>query len=136
MAVADPRLWMWTEACALIERAERMHRQFFEPTLSAAQDPGWQPPVDIFETPEELLIVAALPGVDPQDLDITVNPELLLITGKRRLLIASGTTIHRLEIPYGTFERRIRLPPVRLQVNGSELQNGCLLISLRKVLPT
>jgi HSP20 family protein len=122
---------MWAEACALIERAERMHRQFFEPSLGS-QNAHWEPPVDIFETDDELLIIAALPGVDPQDLTITINSQLLLITGRRRLLIPGGTTIHRLEIPYGGFERRIRLPPARFQLSGSELQNGCLLVNLKK----
>jgi HSP20 family protein len=130
--MADPRTWMWTEACALIERAERLHRQFFEPSLSSTQDASWQPPVDVFETNQELLIIAALPGVESQDLEISIKPELLLLTGVRRLPISRGATIHRLEIPYGRFERRVRLPPARLQVSGSELQSGCLFISLTK----
>jgi HSP20 family molecular chaperone IbpA len=132
MTMADPSTWMWTEACALIERAERLHRQFFEPSLSSTPHASWQPPVDIFETPQELLIIAALPGVDPQDLEITLERQLLRIAGLRRLSISRGTTIHRLEIPYGRFERRIGLPPARLQLNGSELQNGCLFVSLTK----
>jgi HSP20 family protein len=31
----DPRRWMWAEACAMIERAEQMHRQFFQPGTAA-----------------------------------------------------------------------------------------------------
>jgi HSP20 family protein len=132
MTSADPRNWMWAEACALIERAERMHRQFFEPNLATTADASWQPPVDIFETEQELLIVAALPGVDPQNVEVTFAPELLLITGLRQLRIARGTTVHRLELPYGRFERRVRLPTTGLQLSGSELRNGCLVITLGK----
>jgi HSP20 family protein len=132
MALSDPRNWTWTEACALIERAEHLHRQFFQPSLSGTQEASWQPPVDIFETERELLIIAALPGVDAQDLEVSITPELLLIKGLRRLPFARGATLHRLEIPYGRFERRIRLPTARLQITGSELQSGCLYVSLTK----
>jgi hypothetical protein len=52
--------WMWTDACAQVERAERLHRQFFHPGSAA----GWQPPIDVFETDEEQWIMAALPGVE------------------------------------------------------------------------
>ena len=51
--------WMWSEACDTLARAERLHRQFFQPRGSGA----WEPPVDILETEREVLIFVALPGV-------------------------------------------------------------------------
>src|SRR5438128_246285 len=63
MTAADPRSWMWAEACAMIERAEQLHRQFFRPGLARAPAANWEPPVDVFESERELTIVAALPGV-------------------------------------------------------------------------
>ena len=50
MAGADPRNWMWAEACAMIERAEQMHRQFFQPGSAAAPAASWEPPIDVFES--------------------------------------------------------------------------------------
>jgi HSP20 family molecular chaperone IbpA len=41
--------------------------------------------------------------------------------------------IHRLELPYGRFERRIELPPGRYEVVQRELIDGCLTLSLRKL---
>jgi HSP20 family protein len=41
-----------------------------------------------------------------------------------------GAAIHRLELPHGRFERRIRLPGERWQVDRSALVNGCLVLSL------
>jgi HSP20 family molecular chaperone IbpA len=111
MTAGDPRNWMWGEACAMIERAEQLHRQFFQPDLSSLQAVNWEPPVDIFETARELLIVA----------------------GQRRLPAARGATIHRLEIPHGRFERRIRLPAARLRLDRSELASGCLFLRLSKL---
>jgi HSP20 family protein len=44
-----------------------------------------------------------------------------------------GTVIHRLEIPYGRFERRIELPPGRYDAVRRELIDGCLTLALRKL---
>jgi HSP20 family protein len=133
MGAGDPRDFLWGEACAMIERAERLHRQFFQPGLSANQGASWEPPVDIFETEGRLWIIAALPGVEPQNLDISIDGDVLRVAGLRRLPPeARGAAIRRLEIPYGRFERSIRLPAVRLELDRSELASGCLVISLTK----
>jgi HSP20 family protein len=133
MTAADPRRWMWAEACAMIERAEQLHRQFFQPGLAEVPAPSWEPPLDIFATEGALTIVAALPGVEPQDIEISIEPELLRVAGVRRLPAAArGMAIQRLEIPHGRFERRIRLPAARWELEQSALVNGCLLVSLMK----
>ena len=62
---------MWDEACALMERAARMQRQFFQPAPSSSS-PGWEPPIDVFETDRAVEIIVALPGVEPKDLKIEV----------------------------------------------------------------
>jgi len=133
MTTGDLRNWMWNEALAMVERAEHLHRRFFEPDLSPIHAASWEPPVDILETDLELLIVVALPGVGHDDLDVSVDGDVLRVAGYRRLpSVARSAVIHRLEIPHGHFERRIRLPATRLTFGRSELVNGCLLISLTK----
>jgi HSP20 family molecular chaperone IbpA len=124
---------MWSEACELLDRAERMHRQFFRPGFSAAQSASWEPPVDIFETSRGLWIIAALPGVAPERLDVSINSHELTITGTRPLpAVARGAVIHRLEIPYGRFERRIRLSAGGFELVRSELVYGCLVVNLTR----
>jgi HSP20 family protein len=133
MRAGDPGSWMWTEACALIDRAERLQRQFFQPGRFAAPAAGWEPPIDILETERELSIIAALPGVEPQDLEITIDQDVLSIAGLRRLpATARAAAIRRLEIPYGRFQRRIELPEARLELSRPELVNGCLFLTLAK----
>lgn len=133
MAGADPRNWMWAEACAMIERAEQMHRQFFQPGSATTPTVSWEPPIDVFESERDLLIVVALPGVDTQDIEISSQAGVLLVAGVRRLPAAvRGTDIVRLEIPQGRFERRIRLPAARWELNRSSLVNGCLVLNLTK----
>jgi HSP20 family protein len=130
MTVPDPRSWMWNEALTMIERAEQLHRRFFEPGSSTI---CWQPPVDIFETGSDFWIIAALPGVAVDDLTVSIEGDLLRVTGQRRLPLSAQTAaIHRLEIPHGRFERSIQLPAVRLTLDHSELVNGCLVIRLGK----
>jgi HSP20 family protein len=133
MAGADPRNWMWAEACAMIERAEHMHRHFFQPGSAAAPAASWEPPIDVFESEHDLLIVVALPGVDTHDIEISSEGAVLRVAGVRRLPAAvRGTDIVRLEIPQGRFERRIRLPAARWELSRSSLVNGCLLLNLTK----
>jgi HSP20 family molecular chaperone IbpA len=130
---ADPKDWMWAEACAMLERVEQMHRQFFKPGLAGIHAAAWQPPIDVFETADGLRIVAALPGVEIQDIDIATEQDVLVISGVRHLpSLARGAAIQRLEIPYGRFERQARLPAGRFELGHPEFAHGCLFITLAK----
>ena len=60
MARDVARDWMWSEACEMLARAERMHREMFRPAGTQARQPAWEPPVDILETEREVLVLVAL----------------------------------------------------------------------------
>lgn len=111
----------------MLERAEQMHRRFFQPVPAAS--PSWQPPVDVLESDQGLTIVVALPGVEPADIKAAFDRDQLVVTGVRRLP-AGARGIHRLEIPYGRFERSIRLPNGGWELTRSTIGNGCLLLAL------
>lgn len=133
MSSRDPRSWMWAEAYRLVERTERLQRQFFEPNRASRGGMAWQPPVDIFESERELCVTVALVGVRPEDVDLTVEDSTLIVAGRRRLPPeARGAAIHRIELPHGRFERRIPLPVRRWQVGRREFVNGCLILRLHK----
>ena len=94
----------------------------------------WSPAVDIFETDDLLTIVIALPGVDPDRVQVTLSAGVLIVSGERPLPEELGDArIHRLEIPHGHFQRRIELPPARLELSRRHLANGCLMLQLQKV---
>jgi HSP20 family protein len=120
---------MWADACALIDRAEQLRREFFRPSRLAA----WEPPVDVLETERDLWIIIALPGVGAGQIELTVADGVVTVAGERRLPVAERAVIHRLEIPHGRFERRIALPPGRYEADRRELADGCLLLGLRKL---
>jgi HSP20 family protein len=134
MSSRDPRDWMWAEACEFIARAERLHRQFFRPTGISRQRPAWEPPFDMYETAEALWLMMALPGVPPDRLEIHLDSAVLAIAGVRPPPAFPRTAVlHRLEIPYGRFERRIELPAGRFELDRHELMHGCLVLALRKL---
>ncbi|MFC7395769.1 Hsp20/alpha crystallin family protein [Chelatococcus sp. GCM10030263] len=130
----DPRAWMWSDAVEMLVRAERMQRQMFRPAPGQARTPRWEPPLDVLETEDELLVLAALPGVDPARIKVTINDGVLMIAGERVLPPELRTAvIHRLELPQGHFERQLPLPAGRYEVAPPTMVNGCLLIVLRKI---
>jgi len=133
MRVRDPAMWMWAEALELLQDAERLQRQFFR--LGAHQGaPCWEPPVDLYESGDELRLLVALPGVTPQQLEVVLAPGLILVQGERSLPTnARRAAIHRLEIPYGRFERHIALPAGQFELIDQRLEHGCLVLQLRRL---
>lgn len=120
---------MWSDAVAMLERAERVHRDLFRPEAA-----GWEPPVDLLETADALFILAALPGVKAEDVDLVVGSGELAIVGVRhRPSVPRPARIHRLELPIGRFERRVRLPPGAYEMTRRDLADGVLTIALRKL---
>ena len=130
----DPTEWMWTQACDLIDQAERMHRQFFRLAASPGAEATWTPPMDVFEDEHEVAIVVALPGVAAEDVEVAAERGALVVRAERALPFAgSRHAVRQLEIPYGYFERRVPLPAGRFDALAHELTHGCLLVRLRKV---
>ncbi|MDB5971221.1 MAG: heat shock protein Hsp20 [Hydrocarboniphaga sp.] len=124
-------LWMWAEACDVLERADRLQRQFFHPARGSAQA-GWEPPVDVFESGHALWVIVALPGVAPDDVELIIDGNMLIVAGLRSLpRELRGAAIHRLELPAGRFERRIALQG-RFELVERRLENGCLTLGLHK----
>ena len=126
--------FMWSEACAMLMRAERLHREFFRPARSVELLPAWEPPVDILETEQEVLVLVALPGVNPDRVEAVIDEADLVIHGTRVLPAALRTAvIHRLELPQGRFQRRVRLPAGRYAGVRRTAVDGRLVITLEKM---
>jgi len=127
--------WMWSEACEMLARAERLQRAFFNPLLSAARRPAWEPPVDVLETENEILVHVALPGVGVDRVEAAIEGDELVFAGTRTLPLELQTAvIHRLELPQGRFERRVRLPAgVSYSNIRCSAAEGCFLITLQKI---
>jgi HSP20 family protein len=126
-----PTDWMWAEALDLVERAERMQRQFF---TFAHGTTAWEPPADVFEGDGELAVVVALPGVADDDVEVLAEAGALVVRAQRPQPIAGSCRgVRQLEIPYGFFERRIALPPGRYEPLSRDLTHGCLILRFARV---
>jgi HSP20 family protein len=123
---------MWSEAVEMLARAERMHRELFRPAVGRPI-PTWEPPVDVLETEHEVLVLVALPGVDLDQVETVIEGAYLMVAGARTLPAELATAvIHRLELPQGRFERRVRLPAGHYGAVRRAAVQGCVLINLRK----
>jgi HSP20 family protein len=134
MSRKDPVNWMLSEAIDSLARAERMRQQFFRlQSAAGSRESSWEPPIDVLETDEEILIFVALPGVDPEQVEAVIESGTLIISGYRVLPAElRNARIHRLELPQGRFERRLVLPVGRYAVSRIAV-NGCIVLRLSKL---
>lgn len=94
----------------------------------------WRPAVDIREENDRFVIEADLPGVDPKDIEVTMENGVLTLKGERRFeKDTKGNNYKRVERAYGVFYRRFSLPdtanPDKIEAKG---KNGVLEIILPK----
>jgi HSP20 family molecular chaperone IbpA len=132
MSYRNATLWMWADALEMLHRAERLQRQFFR--LKEAESRAvWEPPVDLVESANGIDVAIALPGINPERLKVGFEEGALVIEAVRPLpALAEHNVIHRLEIPYGRFARRVSLPPGKYALVEQAMSNGCLHVRLRK----
>lgn len=104
---------------------------FFGPTRSRAM--GWAPPVEIYETDNEIVLVSEVPGIDRKDIQISFENGQLTISGQRKPADDKGRNYHRNERFYGAFERTFQFPG---SVDGEKieatLKEGMLRVSIPK----
>ena len=102
-----------------------------EETLTMAD---WSPSVDVSETETEFKITAELPGIQIEDLKVTLEQGVLTLEGERRNdQQAEGHRLHRTELPSGRFFRSFTVPDVVESTNiRAELKDGLLHIHLKK----
>jgi HSP20 family molecular chaperone IbpA len=133
--------WMWADALSMLDEAERLHRHFARVSRApreAPERPGapgatWEPPVDIVETQRGCLVQVALPGADPGSIVVDLESTSVAVSALRPFPgQAAGARIHRIEIPYGRFERRIPLPDAALRLAGQRFIDGCLTLAFEK----
>lgn len=120
----------------LERRMQRMVDEFFDWTgpVLASRDKNWRPSVDIYETEGEIVIIAELAGIKKKDIQVTLNKDLLTISGKRHEWPSSKRTrFYQMEIEYGAFQRTFRLPiSVEEDTINATYSDGFLKITLPK----
>ncbi len=95
---------------------------------------GWQPPVDVYETTDDIIVLMDTAGIDMDNIAITAEKKSITVEGRRNLPKRGNVCcIHQLEIEMGFFKRTISFPvSVRFSEPTFSCQNGILEIRLPK----
>src|SRR5437016_13744860 len=115
-------------ATSLQDQINRVFNDVLERTGEESSLTAWAPAVDIYETEHELVVKADLPDIDPKDLDIRVENNVLTIRGERKFeKKVNEDNYLRVERAYGTFSRSFTLAnSVNADAIKAEYQNGVL----------
>jgi HSP20 family protein len=95
----------------------------------------WKPQMDIYETPDEIIIMGEIAGVNKEDLELEISSKAVRVQGNRTQSPRIDNAKYRLaEIQYGKFERVLYLPsPIDPEVVSASYANGFLQVRLAKL---
>jgi HSP20 family protein len=131
----------WEPFRDLVTMQDRLNRVFEDafrgPARGAEEDwlgGSWAPAVDIYEHDGNLVLKAELPGIDPKDVDVRVENNVLTLRGERKFdEEVKRESCHRVERAYGTFGRSFTLPNVVDTQNiKAEFKDGVLRVTMPK----
>jgi HSP20 family molecular chaperone IbpA len=141
MTTRDWDFLIWEKANDLLEQAERIQINFLQAiagsrySTARAGRGGWTPSVNIVETDAAWWVMCALPGVEPDQVEVRLEAGELVISGTRPAPPCCREGDLRLwEIPLGRFERRLSLTlGARFTIGEARLEDGLFLLELKKV---
>ena len=111
-----------------------LHEQIGQ--LVGTDAPGWTPPVDLYETPDNFILTAELPGLSREEIEIHAEESRIIIRGARTA--GPGRDIpceqfHRVERGHGRFQRAFALPePIDVEAITADLKDGVLTVTIPK----
>ena len=124
------------EMMTLREAMNRLFEEsFLRPGTLGGQEAGFGTPLDVYETDDQVVLKAAVPGVKPEDLDVTITGDVLAIKGeyKQEAQSEQKRNYVRQEHRYGSFTRTLTLPTA-VDANNvtATFENGILMLELPK----
>ena len=119
---------------ALQEQVNKLFESTFNAQGENSGITAWAPSVDIYETENELVLKADVPGVTEKDIDVRVENNMLTVRGERRgEQSVKEDNYLRVERTYGSFSRSFSLPnTVNTEAISAEYKNGVLTVQLPK----
>jgi HSP20 family protein len=125
----------FSELRNLRKEMDRVWNRFFEDAPAhTLLSKGWEPMTDISETKSKLIVKAELPGMEAEDIEVSLTNDILLIKGeKKKETEKKGENHFCVERYYGSFQRMFRLPvEVKSDKIEAEFKNGVLTITMPK----
>jgi HSP20 family protein len=136
MRFQRPDIWNWPSYNHLTTLRDEINRLFEGPFEDGGSDAfnTWAPALDLYEDKDNLLVIAELPGLKKEDIDLAVHENTLTISGERKdVKNYEGSQTSRQERFFGKFTRSLALPK---QVDSSRVkatyQDGILRVTLPK----
>jgi HSP20 family protein len=122
------------DVLSLREAMSQLMEESFVRPATAQNGKNFIPALDLSETAEGYLVEAALPGVKPEEVEITVENNVLTIKGETRQEVdEQKRNFHRVERRFGSFQRTIGLPTsVKADAIQASLTNGVLRLEIPK----
>ncbi len=124
------------EMVSLRDEIDRPFDSFFgrTPRLRRTEEGEWSPMMDVEETGGEFIVVAEIPGMRKEEINISLSPDQLCISGNKRRKDLKGITYHRLERSFGKFKKVVPLPSrVKTDKVKASYRDGLLTVILPKV---
>ncbi len=121
----------------LAQKVNQIMDQFMQKSLFRFRPcERWQPAINLYETPEAFMVCIDLAGVDPKEVEIRAEHNVLYVMGKRETPTTArmhGHKIHVMEIDHGPFYRAVSIPEnVEIKEIEAKYSNGFLWIELPK----
>jgi HSP20 family protein len=117
---------------SLRDAMSRLLEESFVPEQRTREPGALRLPIDAYATENEIVIITSVPGVNPDDVEITLEDETLTIQGEIAPPLENVDYLMR-ERPYGRFSRTLRLNvPVEAENAEAEFDNGVLTLTLPK----
>jgi HSP20 family protein len=140
MAILRYPNWLWPDFSNALEDVERARRQMdrllstFTGSGSATPSvSGVFPPLTVTEDGDKVFVEAEIPGIKPEDLEISVVGKTLTLSGERKPEETENVSFHRRERKWGSFRKALTLPDeVDANAIQAECKNGVLKIVLPK----
>jgi len=122
------------EMISLREAMDRLLNEAFTHPLGVHENMAGMPKIDLFQTDENVIVKATVPGIKPEDLHITITGDVLTIRGEIKAEEeVNDAAYHIRERWYGTFSRSVPLPvPVVADKAKAEFEDGILTLTLPK----
>jgi len=140
VVMAFPTLWRadvptnWNDVFTTRREIDRVFDRFFG--QAGSMTGPWAPAVDVRETKDALEVVAELPGLHPEDVEVNVENNVLTIAGEKKQEVTEGSPeaeYHLIERRCGRFERSFTLPrSVDAEKIGARFEHGLLTVTLPK----
>lgn len=137
--MSDMIPWTSGEFGRLRQEMDSLFDRFFEgfPRLGITRRMGLTPVIDLYETKDDIIVKAEIPGIDSKDINISLSGDVLSIKGeKRQEKVDKDDNLHRVERSYGSFSRSVRLPcEVEEEKITATYKKGVLNVRLPKCEP-